>query len=132
MPRYFLDVGCLHEDRSASTNRGHDVEQRGSSGSLVMKYVDEFRDRTVAVASAERIKKPVHRLWTIMEVCGGQTHAIVRFGLDSLLPQYLFETGPNRRRYEDQRFQDLQTCQQCCPLVLLGLSAVGGLCRHDL
>jgi hydrogenase expression/formation protein HypD len=51
-----------------------------------MKYVDEFRDRAVAAAFEERIKKIVRRPWTIMEVCGGQTHAIVRFGLDSLLP----------------------------------------------
>lgn len=54
-----------------------------------MKYVDEFRDRVVAAALAERIKNTVHRSWTIMEVCGGQTHSIVRFGLDSLLPQDL-------------------------------------------
>ena len=54
-----------------------------------MKYVDEFRNRAVAMALAERIKRTVHRPWTIMEVCGGQTHAIVRFGLDSLLPQDL-------------------------------------------
>lgn len=54
-----------------------------------MKYVDEFRDWAVAAALAERIKKTVRRPWTIMEVCGGQTHAIVRFGLDSLLPQNL-------------------------------------------
>ncbi|MDF0664754.1 MAG: hydrogenase formation protein HypD [Nitrospira sp.] len=54
-----------------------------------MKYVDEFRDRAVAMALAGRIKKTVRRPWTIMEVCGGQTHAIVRFGLDSLLPQSL-------------------------------------------
>ena len=54
-----------------------------------MKYVDEFRDRAVAVALAERIKQTVRRPWTIMEVCGGQTHAIVRFGLDSLLPKEL-------------------------------------------
>jgi hydrogenase expression/formation protein HypD len=54
-----------------------------------MKYVDEFRDRAVAEALAERIKNTVRRPWTIMEVCGGQTHAIVRFGLDSLLPKNL-------------------------------------------
>ncbi len=42
-----------------------------------MKYVDEFRDRAVAAALAERIKKTVCRPWTIMEVWGGQTHAIV-------------------------------------------------------
>jgi len=54
-----------------------------------MKYVDEFRDRGVAAALAERIKKTVRRPWTIMEVCGGQAYAIVRFGLDSLLSQDL-------------------------------------------
>lgn len=36
-----------------------------------MKYVDEFRNRAVAAALAERIKKTVQRPWTIMEVCGG-------------------------------------------------------------
>ena len=56
---------------------------------MLMKYVDEFRDRAVAAGLAERIKKTVRRPWTIMEVCGGQTHAIVRFGLDSLLLQEL-------------------------------------------
>lgn len=43
-----------------------------------MKYADEFRDRAVATVLAERIKQTVRRPWTIMEVCGGQTHAIVR------------------------------------------------------
>lgn len=37
-----------------------------------MKYVDEFRNRSVATAIAERIKQTVRRLWTIMEVCGGR------------------------------------------------------------
>lgn len=54
-----------------------------------MKYVDEYRDRTLATRLAERITHTVHRPWTIMEVCGGQTHAIVRFGLDALLPPSL-------------------------------------------
>jgi len=54
-----------------------------------MKYVDEFRDRAAVTALAERIKQTVRRPWTIMEVCGGQTHSIVRFGLDSLLPKDL-------------------------------------------
>jgi len=52
-----------------------------------MKYVDEFRDR--AAALAEQIKQTVRQLWTIMEVCGRQTHTIVRFGFDSLLPKDL-------------------------------------------
>ncbi len=52
-----------------------------------MKYVDEFRDGKAAHALAEAIRRKVTRPWTLMEVCGGQTHAIVRFGLDELLPE---------------------------------------------
>jgi hydrogenase expression/formation protein HypD len=52
-----------------------------------MKYVDEFRDRGHAETLAGAIKRTVIRPWTIMEVCGGQTHSIVRFGLDELLPE---------------------------------------------
>lgn len=54
-----------------------------------MKYVDEYRDRFAAEALAGEIRRRVTRPWTIMEVCGGQTHAIVRFGLDQLLPEKL-------------------------------------------
>jgi len=52
-----------------------------------MKYVDEFRDGKAAQTLAEAIRRKVTRPWTLMEVCGGQTHAIVRFGLDELLPK---------------------------------------------
>jgi hydrogenase expression/formation protein HypD len=54
-----------------------------------MKYVDEYRSRKAATLLAETIKRTVTKPWTIMEVCGGQTHAIVRFGLDALLPSSL-------------------------------------------
>lgn len=54
-----------------------------------MKYVDEYRDDATAAALTDRIKRTVSRPWTVMEVCGGQTHAIVRFGLDALLPSAL-------------------------------------------
>ena len=54
-----------------------------------MKYVDEYRERATAAALAESIKQTVRRPWTVMEVCGGQTHSIVRFGLDALLPSNL-------------------------------------------
>jgi hydrogenase expression/formation protein HypD len=51
-----------------------------------MKYLTEFRD----VAQAKRIAQQIHarttRPWSIMEVCGGQTHSIVRHGIDQLLP----------------------------------------------
>ena len=51
-----------------------------------MKFIDEYRNREAALRYAQRIAKITTRPWTIMEVCGGQTHAIVRFGIDELLP----------------------------------------------
>ena len=51
-----------------------------------MKYIDEYRDPEAARKYAAAIAKMVTRPWTIMEVCGGQTHAIVRFGIQELLP----------------------------------------------
>ncbi len=52
-----------------------------------MKFVDEFRDATAVRALLEQIRKTITQPWTIMEVCGGQTHTIVRYGLDELLPR---------------------------------------------
>ncbi len=52
-----------------------------------MRFMDEYRDAASARALAAAIAKDAKNLWTIMEVCGGQTHAIVRFGLDELLPK---------------------------------------------
>lgn len=54
-----------------------------------MRYVDELRDPGAVRRAADAIHALVSRPWTIMEVCGGQTHAIVRFGLDGLLPPSL-------------------------------------------
>lgn len=54
-----------------------------------MKFVDEFRNAELAERLAKRIARLQTRPWTLMEVCGGQTHAIVRFGLDRLLPDAL-------------------------------------------
>ena len=51
-----------------------------------MKYLDEFRDATAVRCLAKTIKNIVRHPWNIMEVCGGQTHSIVRYGLDRLLP----------------------------------------------
>jgi hydrogenase expression/formation protein HypD len=52
-----------------------------------MKYIDEYRDGDVARRYADVLRALVTRPWNIMEVCGGQTHAIVRFGIDELLPE---------------------------------------------
>jgi hydrogenase expression/formation protein HypD len=54
-----------------------------------VRHVDEYRDPAAVGRLAEAIRRAVTRPWTIMEVCGGQTHAIVRFGLDELLPRDL-------------------------------------------
>ena len=51
-----------------------------------MKYVDEYRDGKVAERILEEIRRTVTRPWVVMEVCGGQTHSIMRYGIDRLLP----------------------------------------------
>jgi len=51
-----------------------------------MKYVTEYRDATLVKGVIDEIRRTVTRPWTMMEICGGQTHAIVRHGLDQLLP----------------------------------------------
>src|SRR5438045_8030896 len=51
-----------------------------------MKFLDEYRDSEAARKLAEAIARAVTRPWTIMEVCGGQTHTIVKYGLDRVLP----------------------------------------------
>ena len=54
-----------------------------------MKFVDEYRDAALVRKLAASIQSSTTKNWTIMEICGGQTHAIVRFGLDELLPKQL-------------------------------------------
>jgi hydrogenase expression/formation protein HypD len=54
-----------------------------------MKYLDEYRDGELAQQFAREIHRITTRPWNIMEVCGGQTHAIVKFGIDELLPKQI-------------------------------------------
>jgi len=54
-----------------------------------VKYLDEYRDGALAQKFAREIHRITTRPWTIMEVCGGQTHAIVKFGIDELLPKQI-------------------------------------------
>lgn len=51
-----------------------------------MRYIDEYRDAAAVHKYAALLTKLVTRSWTLMEICGGQTHAILRFGIDELLP----------------------------------------------
>jgi len=52
-----------------------------------VKFVDEYRSPDAVMRCADAIRRLRTRPWNIMEVCGGQTHAIVRFGLDEILPR---------------------------------------------
>lgn len=51
-----------------------------------MKYVDEYRGEAEAQKFARAIERVVTRPWTIMEICGGQTHTLIKSGIDHLLP----------------------------------------------
>src|SRR5271155_3379690 len=51
-----------------------------------MKYLTEFGDGEMAQALAQEIRQITMRPWALMEVCGGQTHSIIRNGIDQLLP----------------------------------------------
>ncbi len=52
-----------------------------------MKYVEEYRDPEAARQYVAGIHRIVTKSWTIMEICGGQTHSIVKYGIDELLPR---------------------------------------------
>lgn len=52
-----------------------------------MKYLDEYRDHRIARALAAEIALSTTQPWVLMEICGGQTHTIMRYGLDELLPR---------------------------------------------
>ncbi len=67
--------------------------QRGGAA----KYVDEYRDPKIARAVAGEIARKVTRPWVLMEVCGGQTHTLIRYGIDELLPPEIeLVHGPGR------------------------------------
>lgn len=54
-----------------------------------MKYLNEYRDPARVRALVDQLRAATRHPWTIMEVCGGQTHSVLRFGLDQLLPEGL-------------------------------------------
>ena len=51
-----------------------------------MKYIDEYRDEHIAQSLAAQIARRTTRPWNLMEICGGQTHTIMKYGLDELIP----------------------------------------------
>ncbi len=54
-----------------------------------MRFIDEYRDQATARKLAAAIREVTTKPWTIMEICGGQTHTIVKYGIESLLPERL-------------------------------------------
>lgn len=54
-----------------------------------MKYIEEFNDPELARRLLDEIHATVTRPWAMMEVCGGQTHSIIRHGIDQLLPEHV-------------------------------------------
>src|ERR1700758_4206736 len=52
-----------------------------------MKYLDEYRNEETASRMVDMIRRLVRHPWVIMEVCGGQTHTIVKYGIDEFLPK---------------------------------------------
>ncbi len=68
---------CLPHSARASSSQ---------NGPFAMKYVTEYRDSVLVKGVIDEIRRTVTRPWTLMEICGGQTHAIVRYGIDQLLP----------------------------------------------
>src|SRR3954454_13628704 len=54
-----------------------------------MRYIDEFRNPKIAQRLVGDISRRVTRDWTMMEICGGQTHTLVRYGFEELLPKQI-------------------------------------------
>ncbi len=54
-----------------------------------MKYIDEYRDEQLAKKLCAEIAHRVTKDWVLMEICGGQTHTIMRYGLDDMLPEQI-------------------------------------------
>ena len=54
-----------------------------------MKYINEYREENLTRSLLKQLNSTVTRSWTIMEICGGQTHSIIKNGLDQLLPDQI-------------------------------------------
>jgi hydrogenase expression/formation protein HypD len=53
---------------------------------MTLKYIDEYRDKRIAQALAADLARRVTRPWVLMEICGGQTHTLMRYGIDEMIP----------------------------------------------
>ena len=76
------DRRAVRAGRAAGGRRG----ALAAGSEELMRHVDEYRDPAAVDAVVQKIHATVTRPWTLMEVCGGQTHSILKFGMDELLP----------------------------------------------
>ena len=72
--------------KSAALKR---IETKSTNYNAAMKFIDEYRDGETARKIAQAIHRSITKPRVIMEICGGQTHSIVKFGIDQLLPDGL-------------------------------------------
>src|SRR5262245_62042423 len=73
-------------DRLGRSQSAPTIDPRGRRS---MKYLDEYRDQAVAQKLVKEVRKTVTQPWVLMEICGGQTHSIVKYGIDERLPKEL-------------------------------------------
>src|SRR5690606_35885391 len=78
------------QGRAAPRRAGRPARRRavapvGTARTRPMKFLDEFRDAKLARRLVAEIRRRVSRCWTVMEVCGGQTHSLLRHGIDAEL-----------------------------------------------
>jgi len=66
--------------------RAQSLPGKEGLGQPAMKYLDEYRDGEIAARIVDKMRRTLTRPWVLMEVCGGQTHSIVKNGSDYLLP----------------------------------------------
>ena len=90
----FAELGMLQEEfgdpwELAAEAGGSPLpaRHRRTPGGTAVKYIDEFQDPELARRLLDDIHATVTRPWALMEVCGGQTHTIIRHGIDQLLPE---------------------------------------------
>jgi hydrogenase expression/formation protein HypD len=79
-----------------------------------MKYLDEFRDPEIVKSYLDKIHKVVSRPWAVMEICGGQTHSLVKNGIIDLLPEEITMVhGPGLPGMCDACFDYRQSHRYC-------------------
>ena len=81
-------ISVISEDEARET-RGPARGDRAVGRGAAVKYLDEYRQADSVHAVVAEIRRTITRPWVLMEICGGQTHSIVRHGIDQLLPAEL-------------------------------------------